>query len=413
MFRKYALWAKDNWDLVQLLFIVLLAPFFLFPRIEQTWILLLVPLTWLASCRFRGAILTPTILDGSLLLLCVQVLISCLLVPELGISLPKISGFVYGLVVFYALCAVCKDLRFIRLGIRFFMLGGVMFALCGILGMSRLALHAKKNLDVLMNIRDRIPSLNFKFPGAELGFHPNAVGGSLVLLAPLLLVIMLWYAKDKKRPWLLLAIGLLLETAVLLLTLSRGSWLALFLATLFVAVHFINNKRSFILLTLIFVLIAAAVYIALIGPGNIAASSYEIEGKIMSRGQLWAWGTHNIGQHPVFGIGMNQVRLDPRVQYHTSHLHNHYIHTAAELGLPGLVAYLAVLLGVGFMVLQVWRKPGSEHLRMAILGLGSGQLAHAIFGIADSIPLGAKAGIIFWISLALITSIYNYAMSLR
>ena len=43
-------------------------------------------------------------------------------------------------------------------------------------------------------------------------------------------------------------------------------------------------------------------------------------------------------------------------------------------------------------------------------GLGCGQMAHLIFGMADSIPLGAKVGIIFWISLGLITATYNYVL---
>jgi hypothetical protein len=44
---------------------------------------------------------------------------------------------------------------------------------------------------------------------------------------------------------------------------------------------------------------------------------------------------------------------------------------------------------------------------MAVLGLGWGQVAHLIFGIGDSVPLGARPGIVFWVSLAMITAIYN------
>jgi O-antigen/teichoic acid export membrane protein len=42
--------------------------------------------------------------------------------------------------------------------------------------------------------------------------------------------------------------------------------------------------------------------------------------------------------------------------------------------------------------------------------LGAGQLAHFLFGMGDSIPLGAKPGVLFWISLALIAGIYNYTL---
>jgi len=49
-------------------------------------------------------------------------------------------------------------------------------------------------------------------------------------------------------------------------------------------------------------------------------------------------------------------------------------------------------------------------MRTAALGLGCSQLAHFIFGMGDSIPLGAKVGIFFWFSLGLITAIYNYML---
>jgi hypothetical protein len=48
-------------------------------------------------------------------------------------------------------------------------------------------------------------------------------------------------------------------------------------------------------------------------------------------------------------------------------------------------------------------------MRDAARGLGAGQLAYFIFGMGDSIPLGAKAGVFFWALLALIAAMYNYA----
>jgi hypothetical protein len=47
-------------------------------------------------------------------------------------------------------------------------------------------------------------------------------------------------------------------------------------------------------------------------------------------------------------------------------------------------------------------------MRLIVLGLGCGQMAHFLFGLVDSIPLGAKVGIFFWLSIGLITAIYNF-----
>jgi len=46
-------------------------------------------------------------------------------------------------------------------------------------------------------------------------------------------------------------------------------------------------------------------------------------------------------------------------------------------------------------------------MRMAVFGLGWGQVAHLIFGIGDSVPLGSRPGILFWVSVGMIAAIYN------
>ncbi len=123
---------------------------------------------------------------------------------------------------------------------------------------------------------------------------------------------------------------------------------------------------------------------------------------------LWNEGVEAVAENPWFGAGLNQFRMRPGVKYELSHAHNHLIHTAAELGIPGLVAYLAILIGAGYMCVEVWKKRKDEFMKMAVLGLGAGQMAHFLFGMGDSIPLGAKTGVLFWVSLALIAGIYNY-----
>jgi len=101
-----------------------------------------------------------------------------------------------------------------------------------------------------------------------------------------------------------------------------------------------------------------------------------LQEKVGQRYKYWFTGIRTIEKHALLGVGMNRLRLDPGIGYEGSSAHNHLIHTAAELGIPGLVAYLAILIGAGWMCREVWRK--------------------------------AKAGVFFWASLALIAAMYNY-----
>ena len=59
------------------------------------------------------------------------------------------------------------------------------------------------------------------------------------------------------------------------------------------------------------------------------------------------------------------------------------------------------------MIRSVWRSEGPAWMRASSRGLAAGQAAHFIFGFGDSIPLGAKPGIFFWVSLGLIAALYN------
>ncbi len=102
-----------------------------------------------------------------------------------------------------------------------------------------------------------------------------------------------------------------------------------------------------------------------------------------------------------------QVRREREVRYFLSSAHNQFLHVAVELGIPALIAYLAILLLMGYMCVQVWKTSDAAWMRMTALGLGWGQLAFLFFGLTDAIQPGAKVGILFWISLALISVLYQ------
>jgi putative inorganic carbon (HCO3(-)) transporter len=167
-----------------------------------------------------------------------------------------------------------------------------------------------------------------------------------------------------------------------------------------------RKKLAFLL-----IIVILAVFLVLISVDKISPIAKEAKGKIIDRMKLWNVAVETISKHPVFGIGMNRIRTIPQVGNQQAHVHNHLLQTAAELGIPGLIAYLGILIGTGYMCIEIWRKSNKGWIGIAALGLGCGQLAHFIFGIADTIPLGAKVGIFFWFSLALIAAMYNYMLN--
>jgi putative inorganic carbon (HCO3(-)) transporter len=88
------------------------------------------------------------------------------------------------------------------------------------------------------------------------------------------------------------------------------------------------------------------------------------------------------------------------------HSHNQLLQMALDVGIPGLIAYLAlVIMSLG----MCWRirQSGTPARRLLALGLAGVGVGHQVFGIADAIALGAKVGLFWWWSLALIAVLYS------
>jgi len=325
---------------VQVFVVVGMAPFFLFPDISRTWVFMVLPFLMVLRWVKRKRFFDRTILDWGVFVICIQVFITCLIVPDIGFSLSKISGLVYGIFLFYALVSFLKTQGLIKKAVVFFMAGSVVFAVVGFLGTRSMGEGEVKHIAVLPMLRQQFPSVDFNLTGAEKGFNPNPVGGTMVLMIPLFFVFSFWYRKknkvlDNKNRFVspLLLVSLIFQLLVLLFTLSRGSWIALVSSSLILLYLFIGDKKKYAIVTSCVIVFFLIFYIVLIGPQDIKPSSREIGGTIVSRNEIWTIGVESIGEHPLFGAGLNCIRLRPDIGYKTAHTHNHFIHTAAELGM--------------------------------------------------------------------------------
>jgi O-antigen ligase len=372
-------------------------------------VLLIIPAVWICRWAVKKQFFERTGLDWAITILSIQVFATCIIVPDVGFSLSKIAGVIFGFAFFYAIVGLLISEKLIKWALLAFVGSGVALSIVGILGMIW-----KKEIFLSKNI----PRIKWNLPGAEEGFNPNPLGGTLILVIPIILSLFFLFFNKKQEDNIIfnkainftfLIIALFVLGIVLILTQSIGSWIAITISTWFLLLNWKWKKWSFALIVLFigFLFFSGPNRINLIKDLTIKE---HVKIKILKREPLWVAGINTIKKYPFFGIGMNRLRLDSSMAYSDAHAHNHFIHTASELGIPGLIAYLAILIGAAFMCFEIWRKSKIVWMRMAALGLGCGQLAHFIFGMADSIPLGAKVGIFFWFSLALIAAMYNYML---
>jgi putative inorganic carbon (HCO3(-)) transporter len=138
---------------------------------------------------------------------------------------------------------------------------------------------------------------------------------------------------------------------------------------------------------------------------------------------IWSRALLAIADYPITGVGFNSFRQVVRVLYplflisadiDLAHAHNHLLQAALDLGLPGLVSYLAIWLISCGLLWASWRRlvrsRAQQHPYFAlVVGLSGCLLAGWIFGIFDMVALGARPAFLWWMLLGL-TSAVHYAI---
>ena len=88
---------------------------------------------------------------------------------------------------------------------------------------------------------------------------------------------------------------------------------------------------------------------------------------------------------------------------------DHLLQAALDVGIPGLIAYLSIWLVAGVLLIAVYRQSAEPFDRAVSGGLGAGLVAYFVFSMTAAIPLGAKEGVLFWLTLALATALHRVA----
>jgi putative inorganic carbon (HCO3(-)) transporter len=317
----------------------------------------------------------------------------------------------------------------LRLATIGFVLAGCALAVIGLLGTKWFS-----KFPALAAVIAKLPQAIRGVPGAEEGFHPNAVAGCLILFVPLQVGLLAghtsgWLADgwmpEGRQAWGRAMQGalLMLTAGTLALTQSRGAWFGLGVAIL--GVLLIHSRRT----RLVAMAVGACTILAAtaLGPERIfnlavSQSGPGMAGNVTGRVELWSRAVYGIHDFPLTGMGMNMFRRVIQLVYPTfltspgfdvAHAHNHLLQTALDLGIPGLIAYLAIWMVVLTLLVLVYHRAPERWARVMAGGLIAGLIAHFSFSMTDAIPLGAKVGVLFWLTLALGVALHQMALPMR
>lgn len=235
--------------------------------------------------------------------------------------------------------------------------------------------------------------------------NPNIVAGALALLAPLALAGLLF---APGRPWgrILAAAAALGMLAAIVLSQSRGAWIAVTCAGLLLVVL----RWRWGWLAALAAVAGGALAVWRIGPQQ--AAEMAVAGKALGgmdqRLEIWSRALYMLQDFPFTGIGMGTFRQVANLLYpfflagpdaEIPHAHNLFLQVGVDLGLPGLIAWTALLLLVFVAGWQVYRR-GRVLGEGRLAGLGAGvlasQVALVVHGLTDAPVWGTRPAVVVW-----------------
>ena len=402
--------------------------------------LFVLAFSWLISLRFAAPPITP--FNLILLLWGLALVVGIVVTADPAETLPKATGLILGLAVWRYLVLAVRTRRALAVAVAVYLLLGLGLSLVGIFGLQELP-----KMPLLAELN---PFRGRSLPGlGGLTTHPNHLAALICLYLPLLVSLgfalpgslstgesassyqmgqgRASHASQRFSPGkggrVLLIAATLMAAALLVLTQSRGGWIAalagLFaLLILWLLVLPPGTARRRLRLAAVVWVVAGLAAVLWVGPGTLrdlwlnppAESAVGPLITLNYRKELWPWAVTAVGDFPFTGLGLGAFRqvafrlypLALPTGQDIGHAHNIFLQTALDVGLPGLVVYLALLL---VAVAVGWRVARADAgLRAVALGLMAGLFALHVFGLADALALGAKPGVVFWFALGLLAA---------
>jgi len=289
---------------------------------------------------------------------------------------------------------------------------------------------------MLLVITEALPRINYHqfLPDMLLSFNPNEIAGALAWVCPFLFGIFVSHfttdansktvETEHDSLWLGIRIAASITFGLVFLALflsqSRFAIAGVILALAIIIYLHIPQRRwrygLFFALGMMTLLQASFVLNLFPSPANDTGLSTRDQRSLSTRLQIWERGWRMMWDFPATGVGMAMyraaVRADNYVIPHYErtgqippHAHNEWLQIGADLGVGGLLLFLAWQGVAAYMLWHGWNSHDT-HLSISALSIATGLMAHGFYAIGDAITLWDRYAFIFWWMLGLVGAQY-------
>lgn len=411
----------------ELAFYLLLLPLALFPSPARLPILLIIPLLWLVNRITNGRFFPRTPLNSSLLLLALMILTSMYATFDMAHSLGKIIGLWYGIGLFFGVVSFATpSIQRQRWTTAVFLLIGNTIGAVGLLAIPR-----AQGLPLISTVASAISG---KIPSLQTAINPNQTAGVIIWLIPLALALMVAAATKARHHrtalFLLFITGgmVLFLSATLFLTSSRGGMLGLAVGIGAMVLVLLRHQWRWVLVLAMMGVLAGGLLwwqqsdeITAVFATQVDINLEDPASSIDGRLEIWSRAIYGLQDFSFTGMGMNNFRKVVHILYplflispdsDIAHAHNQWLQAGLDLGIPGLIAYLAIWFGTVAMLIGTWRSSRDFWQRAATIGFAGAMAASFVYGMTDAVALGAKPSFLWWMMLGIITGNFLHTKQL-
>jgi putative inorganic carbon (HCO3(-)) transporter len=398
---------------LELWFLLILAVFSFFWFQLLPVIVLVALVFWVIRLLAYGYLSVRTPADWGIALLCLAVLVSVYISAVLVKTIPQVWRLLSGIALFYAIANWGDNQKRIKIMYRGFISAGFGLALLA-------PFTVLWVFDKITFIPESIYE-NFTVLVSD-SANPSVMAGSLVLLLPFPLALLLFCWKNVRAFERILSIlAVILIFGMLILTRARGAWVAAGAVLLTLLILF---DRRFWILVLLGCIATLALGFFIGNTQVLDALLYSnTVGGLEGRLEIWARAVTLAADFPFSGVGMGSFQeaaeafyaYDQYAPAYIPHAHNLFLQVGVDLGIPGLVAWCSILMGmfyIAWRIASVGKRKQNAQMLSAGGALLASQVALVSNGLTDAVVWGmVRPAPLVWILWGFGAAIASYSLN--
>ena len=233
---------------------------------------------------------------------------------------------------------------------------------------------------------------------------PNAFGCYLATVIPFLISSFFLKLRPKTSRFIYFSLFVLLF-ACLLLTVSRGAWLAFLTSVLFMSI-WIHGLAVFLLLLGMFIIATYVFYPPFLKERLIKFFVFSDTSSI-DRKFIWQAGWKMFVANPWLGVGLGTFMFNFKkfisedYQYTAAYAHNCYLQMASEMGLIGLLAFLFIPGLFFYHGIKILNSSARNFYWYTLLASLAAIIGYCVQMGVDTTLYSLDLGMLFWLVLGI------------